>query len=420
MISKFWEMQEKWADFCEKHRKGFDIGFGIAFACAYAYYFFITSMITNICPEWLMQLAFNFSRAATLAGILLAALAISAVRNRWQLLIECVLFVFLLIYYVKGYYHPVFSVLMYALAATNRSSRKIVATTFTIGTIIMGASIVLDLTGILPKITSESWHSDKHALGMIYYTDAGAHILHLALGYCFLKPVICKAQGLLMKLGLILADLLIIGGALALAIYAGGRNNILMLALLVVGTFLYDMGRSFGFGKGKVTQVVHAIVGVPLGVVLSVFVYLIYTVLKWEELPFDAMIARFTDPKSVRLRIQFGREALSKYSYWTLFGNRVEEGGLGGIMADGQDLFFIDSSYLRIPVLYGLGIFCSFLAMMTWYQIRNLRKRKYYLMFLVCVALLSGVMEHHLLDFSYMFFIFLPFTREEPDFEVML
>ncbi len=411
MIRKFWDLQEKWANFCEKHRKSFDIAFGIAFACAYAYYFFITSMITNICPDWVMNFAFNFSRVATLVGILLAALAISAIRNRWQLLIECLLFVFLLIYYVKGYYHPVFSVLMYALAATNRSSRRIVATTFFIGVIIMGASIALDAMGILPKVSAES--ADKHALGMIYYTDAGNHILHIALGYCFLKPVLRKEHGIWTKLGLILADLVVIGGALALAIYTGGRNNIVMLGLLVAGTFLYDVGRCFGLGKGKVTQVLHAIVGVPLGVLLSVFVYLLNTVLEWKELPFDAWIARFMDTRSLRSRIQYGRDALAKYSYFTLFGNQVEEGGNGGIRVAGQSGYFIDSSYLRIPVLYGLGIFGSFLAMMTWYQIRNLRKHRYYLMFLVCVALLSGVVEHHLLDFSYMFFIFLPFTREE-------
>ncbi len=411
MMKKIWDLQGKWANFCERHGKGFDLAFGIAFAGAYAYYFFITSMITNICPEWLMNMAFSFSRVATLAGIVLATMAVTSVRNKVQMLIEGILFVFFIIYYIKGYYHPVFSVLMYSLAATNRSSRKIVWTTTVVGLVIMGASIILYFMDILPKVSAE--HGDKHALGMIYYTDAGAHILHLVLGFCFLKPYIHKTIGIWKKIGLSVLDIAVIGGGLALAVYTGGRNNMVMLALLLAGTFLCNLGRCFGFGRVKIIHTLYAIIGVPLGVLLSVFVYLVNTVLKWEELPFDSWLSHYTDTRSLQSRIEYGRKALSNYPYLTLFGNHFEEGGNGGIRVDEQSGFFIDSSYLRIPLLYGFGIFLSFLGMTAWYQIRNLRKHRYYIMFLVMIALLSGVVEHHLLDFSYMFFIFLTFTREE-------
>lgn len=408
-MGKIWDLQARWADWSEKHQKGFDLVFGIIFAVAYAYQFFITTMISAVTPDNILNVLFNVSRVTTVLGAILAVLAIAAVRNRGQMLFEALVLVFLALYYVKGSYHPVYGVMIFTLAATGRSARKLVGTTLAIGLIGMAVCIALDATGVLPPPAMV--HPPKHALGILYHTDAGAHLLNLALAYAYLRPMIRKEHPVSRKLLTILADIVIIGGFTALAGYTGGRNNFYLLIFMTAGTLIYDFFACFGWGRGKISAALHAIVGVPAAAVLSVITWLFYTKLNWHDYPFDSWISQITDTRSIDARIYYGKLALEQHPLFSLWGEFVEEGGNGGLAP--KSGLFVDSSYLRIPMFYGMGITVIFWLFFGILQVRHIRQKRFYAVFLVLIALLSGIIEHHLIAFSYVFFIFLPFTREE-------
>ena len=408
IINSIFNIQSYFADFCEKHYKTLDVVFTLLFAVTYTYNFFITTMFQEIMSDSVMAVLFNVSRVCTLGGVLFAIIAIASTRDRRKLFIEGLIFLFLMLFYVKGSYHEVFTVLIFALAAGNRSGRKLVWTTAIIGTIGMIASHRASMMGIIRYLTYAN--DTKHAFGIVYHTDAAAHILNLMLAYCFLKP----------KKGdfWLTVDFIVIGFGLFINYrYIGARANLIMMILLLAGTMIFDIVRDLNLEKikplARVNHVLHTIIGSSLGLFLTLACFVgtqNYT--EDGELPLESIISKAMDLNTFKLRLKYGNQALAEHPYFSIFGHFIDEQGAGGIVDSSKPYYFLDSSYIRIPILYGTGILIIFLGLVTYYQIKNIRKREYYRIFLVSVAMLSGIMEHHLIDFSYVFILYLVFARD--------
>ncbi|MCR5526232.1 MAG: hypothetical protein K6F39_02455, partial [Lachnospiraceae bacterium] len=259
IINFIFNIQSYFADFCEKHSKVLDVVFTLLFAVTYTYNFFLTTMFQEIMSDSVMAVLFNLSRLCTLGGVVFAIIAIASTRDRRKLFIEGIIFLFLILFYVKGSYHEVFTVLIFALAAGNRSGRKLIWTTAIIGTFGMVASHRASMMGIIRYLTYAN--DTKHAFGITYHTDAAAHILNLMLAYCFLKP---KKGDFWLTI-----DFIVIGFGLFINYrYIGARANLVMMIILLAGTMLFDIVRDLNLEKinplVRVNHVFHTILGSAL------------------------------------------------------------------------------------------------------------------------------------------------------------
>ena len=118
----------------------------------------------------------------------------------------------------------------------------------------------------------------------------------------------------------------------------------------------------------------------------------------------------FYDENSIIHRLTTGMKMISRYGFH-LQGNYLLEEGFGGSNAPVKDYTFIDNSYLKIALNYGLILFAVILLYLTFLMLRSIRKKDYALVSVIIVVLIACVLEHHLMDFSYNIFMFAGLTQ---------
>lgn len=105
-------------------------------------------------------------------------------------------------------------------------------------------------------------------------------------------------------------------------------------------------------------------------------------------------------------RLSYGSMAIHQYPV-TLFGQKVVENGLGG--SKGLSIFhnanvgyfYIDSSYLRLVMIYGILATIVIIAIMISVSLKGIFAHDYALTAIILVVTLSCLVEQHLLELSY-------------------
>ena len=75
--------------------------------------------------------------------------------------------------------------------------------------------------------------------------------------------------------------------------------------------------------------------------------------------------------------------------------------GMKMFMGDRSKYFFVDSSYLRILILYGVIVFILVLAVLTIISYRSISNAEYALATVLVIVAVSAVVEQRLVDISY-------------------
>lgn len=398
----------------------------ILFYVIFAYYFFISFLGTTLLPQSGRMV--DICHRLSLYGTIIAALCFSVycfqIKRTGECWFKVILFVLLCLYQIYGSGTGAFSVMVLMLAASGKSSRVIIKTDLLISVALMAISYWASMNGYIPYLVYAN--DTKHAFGIAYHTDLAAHLLYVVIAYCMLKPKRFKWW--------ILYDISILGFAAFFDYrYIGARANLANLLLLLVGTLLFDLAAFFRKEEktnhsrelhpaadvlskaplGEVFRVLYGIIAIPIFIYFEVLVLIVC-----EDYPgltsqrFMHLFRLFTDTSSLENRIAMSKAALNVYPLLNMWGFQIYEHGAGGVGTgtSTEPYFFLDMSYIRLPLLFGSVITLIFLTVMTWWQIQNYRSRRYYWMFIGMIIAFSGIIEHHLLDPSYNFINYLVFS----------
>ena len=268
-----------------------------------------------------------------------------------------------------------------------------------------------------------------NSFGFIYRTDYACHILCLVLIWCLMRNGLLSYKG---ELALIVVTLIvwkIIGGKTALG----------CLFLLCVITFWRHYRKNGGVPfrdrqrYGYFIPVLFQIIYFPIRILdrlsgrllkrgriakgcrIMTFSYLFFAVLifvltlSYRFIP-NGVMKLFSRFDSLIARMLYGTIGFENYPVRP-FGNMIPQAGNGGREGVVHYYYFLDSSYVKMLLEYGLVIFVIILGLMTWVQIRLYREHHYYAVFVLFLFALDCCMEHHLTDLSYNCLILLAFTR---------
>lgn len=259
---------------------------------------------------------------------------------------------------------------------------KILKVYLVIGITIMVAAFGASQMGVIENLQYTVVRGEetiiRNSFGSVYPTDFSAHVFYLAIaGICLSENKI--TWGKIINFVVLAAFVLDKCSARTSAICL-----VLMAVLLVAVKYLKD--------KIK-TDVIYHVMNLSMVVLAGLFISLahIFDTAKEWLVKLDFMLSS---------RLSISNKAIELYDY-KLFGQNIAEIGLGRSEGYREDYFFLDSSYIRIALLYGVVLLIVAL-LVFWlagqYAIVN---KRVIIIAAIMVIAVHSFMEHHILEIAY-------------------
>lgn len=249
--------------------------------------------------------------------------------------------------------------------------------------------MLFSLIKIIPNLIYYSQiRPTRYSLGMLYPSVIAAHYLYLSLAYCYLR---------FSKLN-VLDYLLIITGDIICMLLTNTKLD--FLATLIIVPVMIIAQRAF-LGK-KLSSIIAAFwwMATPISTVIMIFLSYFYDSSNYILHKLDSLLSG---------RLALSRLAFEKYDV-KLLGRIIVEHSFAGVK--GQKLsnsggalpsnyFYIDSSYIRMLILWGLLAFIIIISCLTFIAIRSTVRRTFILSAIILVSSLSFMCEPHIIQIIY-------------------
>lgn len=263
---------------------------------------------------------------------------------------------------------------------------KILKVYLTIGITIMVAAFAASQMGWIENLVYViEGRGERNSFGIIYPTDFAAHVFYLVAGVACLFEDKIKVWKLIPIVGL------------ATFVYAkcNARTSFLCM-LLVVAALLF-----IRFLKNilKENNRIYYIVNSAMLIFAGLFLGLAHT---FNEL--DTWSVKINNILSYRL--YYSDRAIEKYEY-KLFGQNIEQNGWGKGFDIYYEYFFLDDSYIRIALMYGVVLLLVVLVIFYICGVRAIKTKRIVVVFMIAIVALHSFMEHHLLEIAYNPFVVL-------------
>lgn len=344
--------------------------------------------------------------------LVMAIVTLYDVENRLWLLVYVGIIVFAIVHYGISGNAIIFTMFMLMIAFIKRSPNVILLIFIFTSIFVSAAAFVLSDLRMVPDLiyfNSESLLDARHAMGIIYPTDAAARITYIVMAYCIIKKKELKWYNFIDYIALIMAFLLCKN-------YMIARSNMGWILITVVLTLLFQI---FVGTRLRNIKVMHGIFKVLSLICVPMFLFwgLIshYYVINYEEgidIPGSAIIGKLFGMRSI-----YDRLSISKRMYTenppTLLGNNIGGVGNGGTTVLPKEYTFIDISYMRFSIIHGIIFAVIFLALLTYLMFRLFRTKNYLAIAIIAVVAVSGFLDHHLEEWHYNIFATLVFANLE-------
>ncbi len=304
----------------------------------------------------------------------------------WQLGLMSLIMILAIYSWRKSQITSLMIMVAYILSAKNIEFTKIVKRYFDVNFVMLIGVSIYSLLGIIKNLGFERNGIMRQALGIDYPTDLAAYVLYLALAYCFLKYDHLRWYN---YFGLLFL-------AFILNLITNARLDVYTLVLSVI---IFIMAKRAQHPQNNFSRVI-----VSNFWSLSLVLPYIYLLLTYYYNPSNRIFSKLNDLLSGRLL--FGHVALSRYGI-TMFGQHIKEQGWGGVQGlkifkTAQfKYFFIDSTYIRLLVIYGVILAVFIVATLVIISVRETLKHNYVFPAIILIITISSLIDQHLIEITY-------------------
>lgn len=283
------------------------------------------------------------------------------------------------------------------VGAKNIHFDRILKVFFGVSLVILAAAMICSQAGMIENLVYPSVRGGvRQCFGTIYPTDFAAHIFYMAMA------ALCMNNRRIH-----IADIVIVG-ALGVFVYkaCSAFTGTMTLGLAAIGMIVVMIVQRRLEQKEKLEGT-----DAPLGWWNGILRFLTLAPVFFAAL-FIGMVHLYR-PKSafwakldqiLSLRLSVSAEGTANYAY-RLFGQHVEEFGNGRSIETREHYFFLDDSYLRMALIYGIVILIVVLLMMIIIANRAVRYQRCMLYLAMLLIALHCFMEQHLLEMAFNPFI---------------
>lgn len=277
----------------------------------------------------------------------------------------------------------------FILAAKNVSFDDIVKTYFNVNFWLLVIVIACSLLGVINNLSFVAQgRGTRYALGVIYPTDFAARILYLMLADAYLNFRNLNTTRYLVYVLIALACKQVTDARL---------NFYCMLLLIIVSAIAKVAEQNYQLQQHDWTNsIVYTYwTFTPILSAIAIFGTYFYDPTNNIYSKIDGMLSG---------RLTFGSMALQRYSV-NLFGTKIKEHGYGNNMKlfhQGiNSYFFIDSSYMRLLIIFGLVALVVFIGISMFISIKNTLYGYYALPAILLIVAFSSVVEQHFMELTY-------------------
>lgn len=283
------------------------------------------------------------------------------------------------------------------VGAKNIHFDRILKVFFGVSLVILAAAMICSQAGMIENLVYPSVRGGvRQCFGTIYPTDFAAHIFYMAMA------ALCMNNRRIH-----IADIVIVG-ALGVFVYkaCSAFTGTMTLGLAAIGMIVVMIVQRRLEQKEKLEGT-----DAPLGwwngilrflTLAPVFFAALFIGMVHLYRPESAFWAKLDQILSLRLSVS--AEGTANYAY-RLFGQHVEEFGNGRSIETREHYFFLDDSYLRMALIYGIVILIVALLMMIIIANRAVRYQRCMLYLAMLLIALHCFMEQHLLEMAFNPFI---------------
>lgn len=285
-------------------------------------------------------------------------------------------------------YSFLFEIGFLIIGAKNIDFRKLLKTYLVIEVTLTVITMVAALTGHVEHLIYESYKGNRYSFGSVYPTDFAAHIVYIVIVF-----VVLYTKTYMRILQIVLTICMA-----AFVWYAcRGYTSTICLALVVVAIMIGLLLNQKNLFKVEGAYTVSYIGFAALYLFMN-YKYDVQSEL-WQKI--DVLLST---------RLSITQQITADFSY-KCFGQNIEEGGMGGVIGWKPTYLFIDDSYIRVLLKYGIVLFVVFIIMLTY----NMHQLKMYncrvCLILLSIIALHSFMEQHLLELAYNPFILMTFAN---------
>lgn len=292
-------------------------------------------------------------------------------------------------------YSFLFEIGFLIVAAKDISIDKLLKVYVAIGTTIMVVAFIASQMEIIENLQYWKGENMRFSFGIIYPTDFAAHIFYLVLAATCIGNRIIRIRDVLITL------------FLAVFIYKEARASTSFLCvvsyailILIIKYFLVSQ-KEAGVHKMKTNPLVRLMTYISIG--LGAMFLLLTQMYSPERGITVSLDKAFSD------RLSISAKGVSEYGY-KLFGQNVEEAGWGRSIEEKVNYFFLDDSYIRIALEYGLIILVMVLVMWVMITQKALKQERVILVVALSMIAIHCFMEQHLLEVAYNPFVLCVFA----------
>lgn len=358
----------------------------IIYEIAFAFEFVVAFLITSTYTDYFSNHLLHTLMFAGLALVLLKIFLFDDLDLKW-LAIDAIVLILLLITWRTSKEFSLFSMGIFVLGARNVDFKRIIKIYFYVGMLLLAFVVISAMGGLIRNLVyrRDMTNIVRQSFGIAYPTDFAAHVLYLILAYAYLK--FGKIKWYDYAVFLAVAVFLVKFSDARLSAYA----IILSIPVLWIGQ------------RAQTDHLLSRFIASFYWTVPILSAYLVI-IASYFFTPSNKILTKVNNASSGRLFL--GHKAISEYGF-SMFGKQIIEHGWGG--ANGLKMsqnapanyFFVDSSFLRMTILYGIIMAIIILLAMTKISWESFQKGSFALASIIVVVSVSAMVEQRLLDLAY-------------------
>lgn len=355
------------------------------FLLAFVLYFFLSFISTSTFMQYLPSKIINLSSYISVGLIIIKIYLLD--NFEWkQLTLVTLGLIVAAVSWQQSKSTLILLMMVFILGAKDVNFDSIMKIYLGMGILLLGFITIFSILDIIPNLMYTTDIRDtRFALGILYPTDYAAHVLFLILAhsYVFFKRINWKTY---------LSYFLI---ALILYKVTDARLDVYSILLVIPMLIIAKIADK----KDGIARRLMSLywISVPILSFIALYATRFFDINNSIFQKVDGLLSG---------RLTFGYLAFNKYGI-SLFGNKVVEHGLG--QAKGMNSFkdnlynylFIDSSYVRLFIIYGVIIAVIVLGIMIFVSIKSWINKQYVLTGILLIVAISCLIEQHILEIAF-------------------